>query len=61
MITTHYVVQMYNHYKHLLSTETTFDWKRRKYRKDNLAYYGQYLIENNLLTPTQLKQDGKRN
>ena len=61
MISTHFAVQMYNHYKNLLDSETTFDWKRRKIRKENLAYYGQVLIANNILTPNQLKKDGKRN
>lgn len=61
MISTHFAVQMYNHYKTLLDSETTFDWKRRKFRKDSLAHYGKVLIANNILIPQQLKQDGKRN
>ena len=61
MIYTHFAVQMYNHYKTLLDSETTFNWKRRKFRKENLAYYGQILIDNNILSPIQLRNDAKRN
>jgi len=61
MHTLHFAVNRYNNYKHLLESETEFNWKRRKFRKESLIYWGEILIANNLLSPTQLKQDGKRN